>query len=108
MSNNPGPKSQATDSPWLVYMVECRDGSLYTGITNDIERRLSQHNDGTGARYTRSRRPVELRYQQVCENRSAALVRECAVRLMSPKEKWALVVAAGGKRTERGETKKGP
>jgi len=55
-------------------MVECRDGSLYTGITNDLERRLSQHNDGTGARYTRSRRPVQLRYQELCENRSAALV----------------------------------
>lgn len=93
MHDNPGTKSPPTDSPWLVYMVECRDGSLYTGITNDLARRLSQHNDGTAARYTRSRRPVQLRYHEVCENRAAALVRECAVRLLSPKEKWALVEA---------------
>lgn len=91
MPNSSGPISQGGDSPWLLYMVECRDGSLYTGITNDLERRLSQHNDGTAARYTRSRRPVQLRYREVCENRSDALVRECAVRLLSPKEKWALI-----------------
>ena len=96
MSESSGPKSQSADGPWLVYMVECRDGSLYTGITNDLERRLGQHNDGTGARYTRSRRPVTLRYQELCENRSAALVRECSVRLLSPKEKWALIAAHGG------------
>ena len=97
MSESAAPRpSQNPDGPWLVYMVECRDGSLYTGITNDLERRLSQHNDGTGARYTRSRRPVTLRYQEVCENRAAALVRECAVRLLSPKEKWALIQTTGG------------
>lgn len=96
MSEGSGPESQSAEGPWLVYMVECRDGSLYTGITNDLERRLSQHNDGTGARYTRSRRPVQLRYQEECENRSAALVRECSVRLLSPKEKWALIAAHGG------------
>jgi putative endonuclease len=67
---------------------------LYTGITNDLERRLAQHNDGSGARYTRSRRPVRMRYSEVYETRSAALVRECAVRLLSPKEKRALVAAS--------------
>jgi len=96
MSDLLGPRNSGTDGPWLVYMVECRDGSLYTGITNDIERRLSQHNDGTGARYTRSRRPVQLRYQEICENRSEALVRECSVRLLSPKQKWALIEETGG------------
>lgn len=95
MSDDPGSKPQGNDSPWLVYMVECRDGSLYTGITNDLERRLAQHNDGTAARYTRSRRPVQLRYREVCESRSAALVRECAVRLLSPKEKRELIVRRG-------------
>jgi len=79
------------DGPWFLYIVECRDGSLYTGITNDLERRLQQHNEGTAARYTRSRRPVRMRYSEVCETRSNALVRECAIRLLSPKEKWALV-----------------
>lgn len=102
MSHHPGPVSQVTDEPWFVYMVECRDGSLYTGVTNDLERRLQQHNEGTGARYTRSRRPVRIRYSERCPSRSAALMRECAVRLLSPKEKWELVAAydgspAGGK-----------
>src|SRR5438477_12834321 len=81
------------EGPWYLYMVECRDGSLYTGITNDLERRVAQHNDGSGARYTRSRRPVRVRYREVCENRSIALVRECSIRLLSPKEKRALIAA---------------
>ncbi len=93
MSSPSNPVPGGNDGPWFLYMVECRDGSLYTGITNDIERRIGQHNDGTGARYTRSRRPVRIRYQELCESRSAALMRECAVRLMSPKEKWALISA---------------
>jgi predicted GIY-YIG superfamily endonuclease len=91
MSAQPGPGPVGTDSPWFLYIVECRDGSLYTGVTNDIERRVNQHNEGTGARYTRSRRPVRVRYQETCDSRSTALVRECAVRLMSPKEKRALI-----------------
>lgn len=93
MSARPGPAPTGNDGPWFLYIVECSDGSLYTGITNDIERRVSQHNDGTGARYTRSRRPVRVRYQETCESRSNALVRECAIRLKSPKEKRALVAA---------------
>lgn len=80
---------------WYLYMVECSDGSLYTGVTNDIERRVKAHNDGTASRYTRSRRPVRLRYLEPCENRSAALVRECAVRLLSPKEKRTLIAERG-------------
>lgn len=91
MTTDSGPKSYGADGPWFLYMVECRDGSLYTGITNDLARRLQQHNDGTAARYTRSRRPVRIRYQERCESRSAALVRECAVRLLAPKDKWALI-----------------
>lgn len=91
MPENSGLKLQGTDGPWFLYIVECRDGSLYTGVTNDLERRLQQHNEGTAARYTRSRRPVRMRYNETCESRSNALVRECSIRLMSPKEKWALV-----------------
>ena len=79
------------EKPWYVYIMECSDGSLYTGVTNDIERRHQQHNDGSGARYTRSRRPVTLRYQEACSSRSEALIRECAVRLLSRKEKEALI-----------------
>mgnify|MGYP001567232484 CR=1 FL=1 len=79
------------DQPWFLYIVECSDGSFYTGITNDIERRKQQHNDGTASRYTRSRRPVEVRYQENCGSRSQALIRECSVKLLSRKEKEGLV-----------------
>lgn len=91
MSSPARPETNGGNDLWFLYILECRDGSLYTGITNDIERRLRQHNDGSGARYTRSRRPVVLRYQEQCESRSAALIRECAVRLLTPKEKRALI-----------------
>lgn len=93
MSANPKGTSAPTDTPWLVYMLECCDGSLYTGITNDLARRVEQHNDGSGARYTRSRRPVKVRYQEICDSRSTALLRECSLRLLSRKEKEALVAA---------------
>jgi predicted GIY-YIG superfamily endonuclease len=82
-----------TGEAWYVYIVECRDGSLYTGITNDLERRVQEHNEGTASRYTRSRRPVVLRYSEPQPSRSAALIRECAIKLMTPREKRAL--AAG-------------
>lgn len=91
MSAKPESSSEAVHEPWVVYILECRDGSLYTGITNDIVRRINQHNEGTGARYTRSRRPVRLRYQELCEDRSAALIRECSLRLLSRKEKEELI-----------------
>ena len=88
---DPSASKLVADTPWFVYILECRDGSLYTGVTNDIARRVQQHNDGDGARYTRSRRPVRLRYHETCESRSAALLRECALRLLSRKEKDALL-----------------
>lgn len=81
----------AAESPWFVYILECRDGSFYTGVTNNLERRQHQHNDGTASRYTRSRRPVILRYQELCGSRSQALIRECSLRLLSRKEKEELV-----------------
>ncbi|MCR4348098.1 MAG: GIY-YIG nuclease family protein [Sulfuricaulis sp.] len=90
----------AADQPWFVYIIECSDGSFYTGITNDLERRQQQHNEGTASRYTRSRRPVTLRYQEVCESRSQALIRECSLRLLSRKEKEELVNR--GKLSSRG------
>ena len=82
-----------SEKPWMVYIMECSDGSFYTGVTNDIERRQKQHNEGTASRYTRSRRPVILRYQELCGSRSQALIRECSLRLLSRKEKEALVNA---------------
>lgn len=72
---------------WLVYILRCSDGRLYTGITNNIERRLKMHNGGTGARYTRVRRPVELVYQENGLTRSQALTRECAIKAMSRSKK---------------------
>ncbi len=83
--------SAGSERPWMVYILECSDGSFYTGITNDIERRQEQHNEGTASRYTRSRRPVILRYQELCGSRSQALIRECSLRLLSRKEKEELV-----------------
>lgn len=79
------------DTPWFLYIIECKDGSLYTGITNDITRRVQKHNDGKGASYTRTRRPVKLLYYEACANRSAALIRECAVKAL-PRDKKILLV----------------
>lgn len=77
--------------PWFVYIVECRDGTLYTGSTNDVERRLAAHNDGRGARYTRSRRPVRLRWSHRMRGRSAALRKEASIKKLSRREKDRLV-----------------
>jgi putative endonuclease len=76
---------------WTVYMLRCRDGSLYTGITNDVPKRLKRHKAGTASAYTRVRRPVRLVYQERQPDRSAALRREAAVRRLSRAEKLALV-----------------
>ncbi|HYU37772.1 MAG TPA: GIY-YIG nuclease family protein [Gemmatimonadales bacterium] len=80
---------------WTVYMLRCRDGSLYTGITNDLSRRLGRHRAGTASAYTRARRPVRLVYQERQPDRSAAQRREAAVRRLSRREKLALVRGAG-------------
>lgn len=74
-----------------VYVLECADGSLYTGYTTDLERRIGEHNDGTGAKYTRGRTPVKLVYTERFESRSAAMSREYAIKRLSRAEKEALV-----------------
>ena len=76
---------------WFVYILRCADGSLYTGITNDLERRGEQHNAGTASRYTRSRLPVALEYQEEQPNQSMALKRELAIKALSRKAKEALI-----------------
>ena len=76
---------------WIVYILRCADGSLYTGITNDLERRVEQHNAGTASRYTRSRLPVALEYQEEQPNQSMALKRELAIKALSRKAKEALI-----------------
>lgn len=74
-----------------VYVLECADGSLYTGYTTDPERRLEEHNAGTGAKYTRGRTPVELVHVERFESRSAAMSREYAIKALSRTEKESLV-----------------
>ena len=79
--------------PAFVYVVRCADGTLYTGITNDLVRRTQRHNEGKGARYTRTRGPVKLVYYESCPNRSAALIREAAVKSLNTRRKRELAFA---------------
>ena len=75
---------------YWVYMLRCRDGSLYTGSTTDVERRRALHNAGKGAKYTRRHGPVEVVYREACADRSAALRREAAIKRLTRSEKLAL------------------
>lgn len=79
------------DKTWYLYIVECRDGSLYTGITDDIPRRMEQHNSGKGAKYTRGRGPITLRYQENCGTHGDALRREIQVKRLTRQEKLELI-----------------
>lgn len=85
---------------WRVYLLRCADGTLYTGATNDLPRRLARHAAGAGARYTRSRLPVALVLEIPCRGRGAALRREAAVKAMTRAEKLSLV-ARGRRRLAR-------
>lgn len=75
---------------YYVYILECRDGTLYVGSTNDIEKRVGVHNAGKGAKYTRGRTPVALRYSEVFETKGEALKREMAIKSLSRAEKLLL------------------
>ena len=74
-----------------VYILRCADGTLYSGYTTDLERRVAEHNRGTGAKYTRSRRPVEPVYRETFSEKGEALRREAALKRMSRAEKLALI-----------------
>ena len=78
---------------WKLYILRCGDGSLYTGITVDVQARLTQHREGTGAKYTRGRAPLELVYVEECQDHSWALKRECQVKALTRAEKLALIQA---------------
>ena len=82
-------------SAWCVYMLHCADGSLYTGITTDVARRVAEHNgdSGLGARYTRSRRPVALVYVESADSRAQASRREAAIKRLDRARKLALSAA---------------
>ena len=85
-------KQSASRPAWFVYMLRCADGTLYTGITTDVDRRLAEHNGehGLGARYTRSRRPVMLAYIESASNRAEAARREAAIKQLDRACKLAL------------------
>lgn len=80
---------------WTVYILRCGDGTLYTGCTNDLPRRLEAHRSGKGAKYTRSRPPVELVYQEETADKSAALRREAAIKRLDRRAKLALIEGKG-------------
>lgn len=79
------------EKQWVVYILECRDGTLYTGITDDLGKRLKAHNSGKGAKYTRGRGPVQLRYREECADHSSALRREIEIKRLTRQEKWLLI-----------------
>jgi predicted GIY-YIG superfamily endonuclease len=76
---------------WFVYILRCRDGTLYTGVAVDLQRRLDAHRCGAGAKYTRSRRPLTLVYRERQPDRSRALKREAAIRRLGRAGKLALI-----------------
>lgn len=79
------------EKQWTLYILRCKDGTLYTGITDDLARRLAQHRAGKGAKYTRGRAPLTLVYQEPCENHSQALRREIEIKRLSRTEKLTLI-----------------
>jgi predicted GIY-YIG superfamily endonuclease len=86
--------SAAAEAVWSLYILECSDGSFYTGVTNDLDRRLRAHQQGTASRYTRTRRPVVLVHREECGSRALALSRECAVKSLGRRLKEELVRGA--------------
>ena len=79
--------------PWYVYLLRCADGSIYTGISNDVEARLREHNRGKGAVYTRQRRPVSVIFQERHSDQGSALRREAQIKNWSKRKKEDLVAS---------------
>ncbi len=79
------------DKQWYVYMLRCKDGTLYTGMTDDLSRRLAAHNAGKGAKYTRGRGPVELVYYEELETKVEACRREYQIKRLTRQEKMKLI-----------------
>ncbi|MGM9603569.1 MAG: GIY-YIG nuclease family protein [Faecousia sp.] len=84
------------EKPWQLYLLRCGDGTLYTGIAVDAQKRLLVHRSGKGAKYTRGRGPLELVYTETCSTHSEALKRELAVKAMTREEKEALIAKGHG------------
>ncbi len=88
-------QTEAATAPWLIYIVRCRDNTLYTGITNDLNKRIEEHNAGPkGARYTRSRRPVTLVYCEQAPSRSVAASRENCIKKLKTTRKHRLITSS--------------
>lgn len=79
------------ENTWKLYMLRCRDGTLYTGITTDVQKRFAAHQAGKGAKYTRGRSPLELVYSEECGDHSAALRRELEIKSLTREEKMKLI-----------------
>lgn len=79
------------EKTWKLYILRCGDGSFYTGITVNVEKRLETHRSGKGAKYTRGRGPLELVYSEECGDHSAALRRELEIKALSREEKQKLI-----------------
>lgn len=85
----------------FTYIVECADGSLYTGWTNDLDKRMERHNSGTGAKYTRGRRPVRLVYYEAYATKQEAMKREAAIKRLGRAEKLKLIGQAPATKDDR-------
>ena len=110
MRKNQGGPALGGKNPgkWSLYILKCSDGSFYTGITNDLERRFKMHQAGKASRYTRSHGPVEMLYSEKCGDRSSALIRECEVKEWPKKKKAALVAGEQKKRNMKRRFPKDP
>lgn len=89
-----------------TYVVRCGDGSYYTGWTNHLEKRIQDHNDGKGAKYTKSRRPVELIYYETFATKEEAMSREYAIKQLTRKQKEHLIQSGNGKKDCQKKLKK--
>ena len=78
--------------PWIVYILRCADDTLYTGITNDLDKRLAAHNAGKGAKYTRGRGPVKTVYTKNCRTKGGALKHEAKIKSLSRAEKTDFIL----------------
>lgn len=87
----PVEKKRKNNDNWFIYIVECCDKSLYTGITNNLEKRMLAHNSGKGAKYTRGRGPILLKYFEKVSNKSAALKREIEIKKLTKAQKLRLI-----------------
>ena len=88
-----------------TYIVQCSDGTLYTGWTNDLNKRIKAHNNGKGAKYTKARRPVELAYYEEFETKEQAMKREYAIKQLGRKEKQKLIAGKEVKLSDKRKEK---